>query len=695
MIGTEGQYIFSLTIAERQDILAEGDLVMFKIQETAGNELPKFELAFFTSDHNLTKYLNEGNSVTIVMGRSVNDPERIETTLKIIIPEFTKYGNDKMYIHLLGVYNNIQYTNNPASQVTEPMSGLACVQKFASENWRYDGNPLISDDEERPWLKQFTTNKKMVDKALKHSLLENGVPISGITSSGIFRVRSTEVIKSANIAWNFTRQPKNSNDVYYDGEVNTVDNSSFNNAVLNYGRSTRVFDLESGTSYLVEYKGDTQLSQSRNLKRSDDITLLPGTNEWSSSTNQHPDWEYAATKNETELMSLGSVITSITVQGQYFPIKVLDTVSFTEKTIEGTGTITDTSVSGYRLTSRVCRTILNRQFSTYIEMAVENTNEAQGDFMDTNGIAAIESGLETSLRNPTSSMFNGTTSIISTSVGRLSNIYNTAYTPTYDAVKSIDVPEGYELTDAQIKSMVDSIVLDCHKKIISQVVELGDEIDDKNRQTITDIINNMVGSVAGNLSSLGKFSTEEVRDVSVYEDGGGAEKELSAFFENTFYLYNQPTDITEIPNAEIDSTLQKIASQLEMQNIRAASEITNSILGNNDDLVAHIDSLVSECVTNALREKLAALGLPEDYINSVISSVHDSLGETYDRLGIDLKVDASNFTNNIIDALDRAVTNALAAINDSGSISDRFDSSKKPGVMSPSTITDVWKCDGI
>lgn len=709
MIAVDGQFFLTVSIEGKEDFLVEEDLILFKLQEETGNVLPRFELEFLTSDEKLIAQLNEGNTISVVLGRSQDDSDRIESQIQIVIPTENKESSEKRRVHLLGVYKNLAYTNNPSTEITDKMSGMEVVQKYASQNWEADIQPATSDDEPMPWMKQFTTNKKMVDKALSHLLLASGVPICGITSKGVFIVRNIEDLKSEEPVWNFTREPQKANDMFFDGDPKTINEGTFNNTTNNYGRAVRVFDTIQGTSKLIEYKGKPQLSQTGSLPRSKDILMIPGTNEFRTDT-VHPDYELAALKNSTELTSLSSVRTAITIPRVFFPIKVVDPVTLADKGIGASASLTNTFTSGTRIVTKVCRIIANRQFSTYVEMVVESINAPEGSFLDLGGIDAIAD----SLCSRAFSFVSPANNAISGICDKLCKTLTAPLTGLKDqvtsAISAIPKPDGATITHSIISGIVGDSVFDTHmsqvKGVVGKIGSLGNSLS----KTASDASSNLCGSSSSMVRGMGRYTETPLQ---AQRTPGISEKEVGYnpgnHTENAIDMYNQPPAIGDISQDTIRDTFQDVADTYDLIGDNTKNTITKNTENGINDVINDSKDRVTDDITQNVVDQIKkadpVIADPTtggDYVNSVTDAVTDTVRDFVDDLYNNDRVIRDVLDSNvkdITDTLDDIIqdcTNSLNQGADAGSdLSKLFPTDTKPGVMTPNTTLDVWRCDGI
>ena len=692
MIGVKGQYILTISLADKQDFISESDLLLFKIQEETGNVLPRFELDFLTSDTTLMPLLNEGNTISVTLGADINDADKIEAKLRIVKPTINKDSQGEISVHLLGVYDNPAYISNPGIQVTDKLTGLQVVSKFASENWQVDAEPTQSDDVPVIWSKQFITNKNMVDKALTHLYFENGVPICGITCNGVFTVRNSEDLKSKEPIWNFTLKPEKNNDISYNPNQLTTDDSSLNNNISNYGRSVRVFDVTTGTSKIVEYKANTQLSQADELPRAKEVVLLPATSEYLTE-NTHPDFILAKMKNETELRSLSSVKTTLSVSRGYFPIKVTQPVSFIESDINQNKRLTDNKTSGLRIVSKVCRIVTNRQFFTYIEMVCESTNEREGEFSESAGIEAIESSLTAEISALETPLKNGQSSIIDKTINSIGDTYHSITGPIEEAIRSIPLPPNMDITEQNsILSKINDLCFNVQTIISKNIINTVDITARLNEALSDNILESLTGVVSAYVNSISNYR-ESPLSQSARNTIQNVKETIEYSKENATLIYNSPSSLKEIPKTVINTKMRELA--LTIDNIK--NMVSNQLnIGVKSNISALMDSYTNS-VSHALNEQLqtSLSGIDPDYAANILLTSDNTTKATLNNTKNELLISVDQDLSSIQKEIENVTDNCINALISGGDLHSRFPTSVKPGNMSPSDRTEVWRCDPI
>lgn len=370
MIKIEGVCEVKLSMKGFPDFVSVENLSLLKVQSEAGNVLPRMILFFKMSDPSIMSSLNEGNTVDVVMGTTVDAPDRLEGSFKIVIPKI-KDNDVELYL----VHDSMNYTNTPSIEVFTKSTSLDVLSTVLSRSYTLKKEIEAVEDEVMNWKKPFISDKKMVDLALTRSWIKDDTLLLAIKENGDALLTSVLTSLDKEYKVKFTQKPEESNDYVWDSKE-VDDQRSMNNAVSGYGRSKRVFDVEQGTSKILMYKPSPTLATAAQLAATKDVKMAPAQSV-QKNENTHSKWEEAEQKNRTEWDSLSSLKLKIVNHKTYIPVNVLDLAFFEE--FDDKGEVIENYYGQY-LVTLICRTICNKQFSTYVEMCRESTTSPVGDF---------------------------------------------------------------------------------------------------------------------------------------------------------------------------------------------------------------------------------------------------------------------------------------------------------------------------
>ena len=110
MIGVDGQYVLTFNIGDFQDAIDQNNLSSFKLIEEAGNVLPMFEVLFTTYNEHLVETLNEGNPLSVSIGRTTESMK--EASLVILNADRGRMGDGSFGVKITGFFDAMDYLTN-------------------------------------------------------------------------------------------------------------------------------------------------------------------------------------------------------------------------------------------------------------------------------------------------------------------------------------------------------------------------------------------------------------------------------------------------------------------------------------------------------------------------------------------------------------------------------------------------------
>lgn len=380
MVGINGQYIFTFSIGDQNDFIAENELEAFVMIEEAGNSLPTFQLTFISAIDTILSVLHEDNDLLVSYGKSAEN--MITSRLAITRVESNRVGQNRREITVVGLYSALGFLGNSNLFITEKVSGLEALQTIVKKHFTLKSNIDKSLDAQN-WVQPNITDRAFVNKLWLHSDLDNSFPAVGISSDGTFIVKDVlkELAefknKNPNYTWRFTPDPNDvTRDIMYDGDpVFSFDTSLINNWV-GYGRQRLVYNTEGGTTSFVRQVAEPAISLT------DQMVTRTGINKRFAATgihnnNVHKNYWPAYQKNVASLAGFSSMKVTISFRNQFYPVKVLDLSMYLEETIEGNSSKSAQYHSGLYFISKVSRSISNRTFTTLVQMTREAPNQIE------------------------------------------------------------------------------------------------------------------------------------------------------------------------------------------------------------------------------------------------------------------------------------------------------------------------------
>lgn len=379
MIGVAGQYIVEFQIGEFTDFINEQDLIIFKLIEEAGNVLPQFELRFNLMNNNVLRCLNEGQVLKVAFGRNFTDMMNIELVpiKKTIIQTSTYY-----IVNLIGVLDCLPYLMDTKISISEETSGIEQIISVVGDNGMLVDTNIDESLDSQKWIQPNISDHNFVNQIWLHSKLDNSFPMVGITSNGVFKIRSLkEMLVDGSYDWLFSYGAVSSEDagknIVYNYDAIVESETGFTNMWSGYDRTKTVYNLTTGETSTIEADLNTSFI-TRTLDRSssvgDRIVEAGALN-----TNVDIDYWKTYLNNLSNLVRFSSTVIKLTFDHFFVPIKVLDIALFRTPELGSLSQIAVDIYSGLYVISKVARTITHRKLTTHITMSREAFDNLNGD----------------------------------------------------------------------------------------------------------------------------------------------------------------------------------------------------------------------------------------------------------------------------------------------------------------------------
>lgn len=374
-IGVDKQYIMEFSLGREKDFILEGDLILFKIIEEAGNVLPSFEIVFKTQNEKILSYLNEGTDLRVTYGRDVNST--VDSTLMVLNKSYSRQGKDNRIIRATGLYSAPNYVSGSAMRITPSLPSVEVIRQVVSPYFTPQFNVDVSNDVQT-WIQHNQSDKSFVNDLWLRSYVEQSFIACGISSDGRFILKSIKDDLKEKPDWRFTSSPVNKNDILYDGDFSITDSSGFLNNWMGYGRERMVYNLETGESELTTEEMSPIIALTKKIARRSGIE-----ERFASSAirneNVHEYYWASYLNNLMKLVMMSAIKVKIGFNNNFVPIKVLDKVMLSDDDVRYGGIEASEYHSGLYYITKVVRTLQNKSFITICEMCRESLGDVKGD----------------------------------------------------------------------------------------------------------------------------------------------------------------------------------------------------------------------------------------------------------------------------------------------------------------------------
>lgn len=398
--GVQGYYSLQINVNDKLWELDASSLLRFLYEEEAGNVGAVCEFDFVTQDASIISYLNEGNEVKVTIGGYeylVGDTKpNVENILKkqvlnITVVELEVKYDSYPYIQVFcsGIIGNYDYHVKHRKQIIKQKNSIDAIKSVLESNGGFtkiDNTVSLVSKDVQNWIQYSITDRDFISDIWLHSDFGDNVLLMGVNSQGQFVLRDAKslLIQLADKQYKYTFSNAGSKQdgsakgmVQYDSILYTQSASVSNNSYT-YNREKLVYDLENGTESLQNPDiKSSWISSNNKLNRKDTITKL-STHCGMVNANVHANWNKSYNYNVGRILSFGSSQLVLAFNGKFLDdLQILDPVNVTINQMTGSQMTTDYESGGY-IVSKICRCVMNRQFTTTVTCCRESISNLKG-----------------------------------------------------------------------------------------------------------------------------------------------------------------------------------------------------------------------------------------------------------------------------------------------------------------------------
>lgn len=380
MIIVNKQFIFKFSVGTFKDFLSLEDLIQFKTHEEAGGVLPTFDLTFNVNNPELSKQLNEGNTIKVSYGLDI---ENMVDTELFVTKQFNinEGGYSNKTIRIVGVLDRFEFSNNPFMTISDKKSGVEVINDVAGKYFKVDSNITASNDSQN-WIQNNITDRAFLKILSLHSFLTDSFIGTAIGLDGKFILRDMKKKLSDNFDWRFTQTPdvNKNNDITFDSDFLPVSDNGFINSWLGYGRKKNINTIEDGTTneILESFKPLMALTSTLSRKATMEAKFAES---GILNDNVHTNYHRAYLKNISNLAIFSSARITLTFQNLFKPIQLLDVAMFktTESGGDEQGSLSSEVYAGLYFVSKITRNVQDGTILTTVELCRESFNANVGN----------------------------------------------------------------------------------------------------------------------------------------------------------------------------------------------------------------------------------------------------------------------------------------------------------------------------
>jgi len=371
MLSVKGQYYFLFKLGNKEDFIDHRNLLSFNLIESVGNNLPIFDLSFYSNDTDLIKLLNENNILTISLGKDQNKAISIE--LIISKSEF-QVESDKYYLFYLGGYlNKINYINNNKKSIQEG-SGVEVILKTAKNYFNNKVNSnIIKSSDKMNWVQPNISDRDFIDSIYLHCDLKDSFPVMAINSYSEFILHDFKKLLANKAKWVFTyvRDSNDKNIILYSNPPMFSINSGYINNLSGYCNKKYIHNMISGNGVDIITNNKLLLVNNKNFNKSNLVTNKTQAHR-NINENVHSNYWISYLYNLNNLSLFSTVSCDLVVSGEFLDIKLLDKVIVNTKSLRKVSA--EEYSTGVYIISKISMNLSNQNLTYQIKFNRENIN---------------------------------------------------------------------------------------------------------------------------------------------------------------------------------------------------------------------------------------------------------------------------------------------------------------------------------
>lgn len=370
------QYFLNIVIGGQSDFLTqEDDFIHLVLLEEAGNTLPTFNLSFkvYKEKEDIFKYLNEGNIVSIQLGKDPNTT--VSSEYVITKCTFSRSGEQMWTVQIYGIQNAMSYLAESKIWASDRISGVECILEKAEEHFKVESNIKSSSDKQY-WVQPNVTDKKFISDVWMHSYRPDSFIGIGISTGGKFILK--DMLVGTGAKWKFGHKPPSEWIKYHSDYIVDI-RSGLMNYWAGFNRVRPVWDADEDAEVDISESFKPALAQTRYFNRRDDVgdrsLEFRQIND-----NVDPNYWNAHKRNMTSLALFSSVELGVEYADCFRPMRVLDRVFFLDSRA-GSNTSEIVYHTGYYFISHITRRVDYKNCNTLVVLNRESLSEIKGDLV--------------------------------------------------------------------------------------------------------------------------------------------------------------------------------------------------------------------------------------------------------------------------------------------------------------------------
>lgn len=377
MIGLEGGYLLTISVAQYKDFIDPTELKELIISEVGGNILPYFELRFKSEEEGIISKLNDGHSIDIQFGETRDSMVPISLVGKKL--SYSRESISEYLIEVKGFLAQGKYLSNSSIQSVQGTS-ISAARSIISKYFK----PMISvgnTNDSMTWVNPNQSDRKFVTDILMHSYIPNSFLSFAVTADNRFIIKDmvNEIkTKKDNPDWilgQATERRDQLKAVPYLSNYDVLNDSGVTNELSAYKNEMQIFNMNTGADAALTGESRTLMALSRQVAKNAEVEKKYN-GAYALSGNTHPNYWRGYQQNLIGNMSLHGVRVGITIREGLKTFRPLDIVRFQDFSSEDSNQANEYT-TGLYVISKVQKKIVDLKCITYLEICREAMNEVR------------------------------------------------------------------------------------------------------------------------------------------------------------------------------------------------------------------------------------------------------------------------------------------------------------------------------
>lgn len=366
----KNQYVCKLDVGDFKDFVQMPDLISLIYVEDSAMTLPHIEIDFIVRDKEVINYLNEGNILTVGLGK--NELSMLDLRFRITSNFANKKPSVGDRVVITGIHDDYEFSNKNLKISYNDMSSLDVVKTVAKKHFPIFKTNLDKTNDIQNWQQHensWTFLRNVCNQGYYNS---NTFLVSAFDNDTFyyydFRKKLESAVRNQSDLWIFSKNGSGERIITYNTS-HVVESSGATSRVLGY----RPIMVEYGwLDYSVKaYTSNTLGFTSIDTSKKPILDNITSTVYKNLGTNNYNNSNIALTQNARNMILNANVLIFISCGGQFKQLKLLDTVL-----IDNSG---DSRIVGFSTIAKIAYQIMDNQLYTNITLVRESLNSIRGD----------------------------------------------------------------------------------------------------------------------------------------------------------------------------------------------------------------------------------------------------------------------------------------------------------------------------